>query len=322
MKIDLTDAAKRLTAFDNVLILTHLHPDGDTLGSAFALCRGLRALHKRAKVVCSDAIPEKYAYMWRDLAEYQEFSPDRIVAVDVASPQLLGTLHQYEGRIDLCVDHHPSNTLYAAETAVDPTAAATAEMIYQILLDMDVPLDEKIADCIFTGLSTDTGCFRYSNVTPHTMRIAADMMELGARAGEINRVMFETKTRTYIELEKLAMASLEFYYGGICALMSVTKEMFEKSGSNEMECEGLASIPRQVEGVQVGITIREKSDGTFKASVRTAESVNACTLCQMEEGGGHARAAGCTLQGPLSHAKEKIIQDVGILLEQNTKNLK
>lgn len=318
MKIEMADAARLLEEMEDIVIVTHSHPDGDTLGAGYALCRGLRQLGKRARVICPDPIPAKYQYLWQQLSPLPDFTPTHVVAVDVAAIQLLGALEgTYAGRFDLCIDHHPSNELYAKATWLQPKAAATAEMMYQLLVSLGVTFDRHLANCIYTGLSTDTGCFKYANTTPQTMRIAAEMMEYGADAAAINRVMFDTKSRSCMELEKLAIASLEFHLDGCCAMMYITQDMYAKSHSDNSECEGLASIPRQAEGVQVGITLRENPDGSFKASVRTDETVSACAICSLAGGGGHLRAAGCTLPGPLPVAKEAMLRYVRQVLEES-----
>ena len=166
MRIDEKAAARLLEGQDDFLILTHGHPDGDTLGCAFALCRGLQKCGKRARVECTDEIPAKFSYLWREV-EQEAFAPRFFVAVDVADPKLLGKRleERYAAHIDLCIDHHGSNTLYAAQTLLDASAGAACEVIYEVLRELGVEMDEQIADCIYTGLSTDTGCFRYSNAT-------------------------------------------------------------------------------------------------------------------------------------------------------------
>ncbi len=290
------ETAARLLSQDKILILTHRNPDGDTLGSAFALLRGLTVCGKTARVVCADEIPEKYAYMWAGLTE-TEFTPEFIVAVDIADEKLLGAsvASLYSGKIDLCIDHHMSNTHYAEELLL-AECAATCELVYAVLCAAGVELTAPIADCLYTGLSTDTGCFRYSNVTPETLEIAAQMLRAGADFDNINRVMFETKTRTYLKLEALVLDSLEMYFDGQCALVTITQDMFKESGSNESECDGIAALSRKIEGVRVGVTLRERTDGTFKVSLRTYAPLDASKICGRLGGGGHARAAGCELQ--------------------------
>lgn len=304
-----------LLSQNNILILTHRNPDGDTLGSAFALLRGLLAKGKTARVMCADEIPEKYAYMWTGV-ETADFAPEYIVAVDIADEKLLGALYEtYEGKVDLCIDHHLSNTRYAKALFLHE-CAATCEIIYEVLSAMETDITKEIADCLYTGLSTDTGCFRYSNVTPNTFRLAAKMLEAGAAYDEINRVMFETKTQSYIKLETLVLKTLEMMYGGKCAVVTITQEMFRKSGSNESECDGIASLPRKIEGVTVGVTLRERVDGTFKVSLRTYAPVDASKICGKMGGGGHARAAGFELtKGNFEAEKQKLLDIIREELE-------
>lgn len=309
-------AAASLKEQNNILIVTHRNPDGDTLGCAFALLRGLLSLGKTARVACSDAIPQKYAYMWTGISQ-ADFAPDYVVAVDIADEKLLGEplYSAFGDKVDLCIDHHLSNTRYAGALYLRE-CAATCELIYEVLVALGVVMTREIADCLYTGLSTDTGCFRYSNVTPDTLKLAAKMLEAGADAAEINRVMFETKTRTYLKLEELVLKTLEMFFDGRCAVVTITQEMFRISGSDESECDGIASLPRKIEGVVVGVTLREREGGTFKVSLRTYAPVDAAKVCGKMGGGGHARAAGCELQADnLEAEKQKLLEIIRAELE-------
>lgn len=313
MKIDHNRAAKLLANMDNIFIITHHYPDGDTLGSGFALCRGLRQMGKKANVICSHEMPGKYDYMWENLPALS-FTPENFVAVDTADTQLFGeALSKYADKVQLCIDHHGSNTLYAADTLLDVNAAATAEIIFSLLKIMDLPIDVLTANCLYTGIATDTGCFKYSNTTAKTHLIAAELINLGADKDMINRLMFETKTRARIEIERLALNNMEFYLDGKCALMYISREMIENSGVNEGDLEGLSPLPREIEGVAVGITIREKENSQYKISIRTGPELNAAELCSLFGGGGHPRASGCSLKGSLKSVKEALISAV----EQN-----
>ena len=303
-RIEAKQAAALLKAQDQILILTHMSPDGDTLGSAFALRRGLEQLGKTARVLCGDKIPSKYAYLSRDLAD-KDFTPAYVVAVDVADNALLGDEIKatYGAKVSLCIDHHRSNTGYAKNLYLEE-CAATCEMIYAILGELGVTLDAPMADCLYTGISTDTGCFRYPNVTPRTHKIAAELLELGADAAEINRVMFETRTKAYVKLQAMALQSIELYADGKCAFILLSQDMFKKSGCDESDCDGISSIPRKIEGTLVGVTVREKQDGSYKVSLRTHAPVDASEICKKMGGGGHARAAGCTLDGTKYEAEK------------------
>ena len=304
-------AAELLKKQNNILILAHGNPDGDTLGCAYSLCRALRAMGKKAAVECCDDIPRKFDYLKRELDE-QIFEPDYIVAVDVADTKLLGKKDEekYSDKIDLAIDHHASNRMFAENTLVDSSAASASEVILLVIRELGQKITPEIADGIYTGLSTDTGCFRYSNVTPRTLRMAAEMIEAGADNAAINTVMFETKTKSYAALERECLANMQMFFDDRCALIIVTQEMFRKTGSSESECDGIAALPRQVEGVLIGVTLREKKDGNFKVSMRTHAPANASEICAQMGGGGHIRAAGCQLDGPLENAKKILIENI------------
>lgn len=314
MKIDFKECAKLLLQQNNILILTHAHPDGDTLGSGFALCRALMQIGKKARVINDDEIPKKYNYLFDDI-EFEDFEPSYIVAVDVATENLLGSLQdKYAGKIELCVDHHLTNTEFAKKLLLRDYPAA-CEIIYMLINEMGVKIDKKIADCLYTGISTDTGCFRYASTTAQSYRIAAELIELGADNGKINRAMFETKTKTYVALEKLALNNMKMFCNDRVAVITVTQDMYAKTGSNEQETEALAPLTRQIEGVEIGITIREKANKTCKASIRTYESVNAAALAKNFGGGGHAQAAACRFDCSVDEALEQIVKKCGEYLK-------
>lgn len=310
MRIDVKKCAALLKEQDNILILTHAHPDGDTLGSGFGLCRALIKMGKKARVINGDEIPKKYNYLYNGMPCF-DFKEDYIVAVDVATENLLGSLAEaYSGKINLCIDHHGTNTEFAENLYLRETAAAS-ELVYEILSELGIDVDKDIANCLFTGISTDTGCFRYASVTASTFQIAARLLDCGADNGFINRVMFETKTKTYARLERLAIDSMKMYCDDKIAIMTVTQEMYKKSGSNEQETEALAPLTRQVEGVEIGVTIREKPDGSCKASFRTFEKINAAKIAKLFGGGGHPQASACRFDCSVDEAIGIIVEKCG-----------
>jgi phosphoesterase RecJ-like protein len=313
--ITLESAAKTLLSKDKILILTHRSPDGDTIGSGYALAMALRKLGKSVKVDCTDPFPEKYSY-FTDKLEKLEFDEEFVVSVDIADTKLLGEkLSDYADKIDLCIDHHGSNTKYAKEYYVEASAAAAAQVIAKLIRLMNVDFDKDIANAIYTGITTDTGCFRYTNVTAETHRIAADMIDCGAESGMINRLMFETKSRSRLEIERRVMDSIQFYLDGRCAIAYATIDMMKESGAVDNDMEGVSSLPRQIEGVMAGITLREKNNGKFKVSVRTTDELDASAICANFGGGGHKAAAGCMITGTLNEAIEQIIEVVRQALE-------
>lgn len=311
----LESVAKTLLSKDKILILTHRSPDGDTIGSGYALAMALRKLGKNVKVDCTDPFPEKYSY-FIDKLEKLEFDEEFVVSVDIADTKLLGEkLSDYADKIDLCIDHHGSNTKYAKEYYVEASAAAAAQVIAKLIRLMNVEFDKDIANAIYTGITTDTGCFRYTNVTAETHRIAADMIDCGAESGMINRLMFETKSRSRLEIERRVMDSIQFYLDGRCAIAYATIDMMKESGAVDNDMEGVSSLPRQIEGVMAGITLREKNNGKFKVSVRTTDELDASAICANFGGGGHKAAAGCMITGTLNEAIEQIIEVVRQALE-------
>lgn len=309
--ITLEQTCDFLKSRNDFVILCHASPDGDTIGSAAGLCLILRRLGKRAFILCGDPFPEKFTYIYKGLTQQdlqEAFIPQTVVASDVADPKLLGRLREEYPSVDLCIDHHVSNTRYAHRLLLDSSASAACEIIFQLGRRLADPADKQTADALFTGLSTDTGCFKFSNVTARTHRIAADLLELGADAAEINRLMFDTKSRQRVEIERMALDSMRFYHEGRCAMTAITKAMREQSRCAEDDLEGLTTLSRTIEGVVIGVTIREKDNGRYKVSVRTLAPVDASKLCGELGGGGHARAAGCELEGPLEQVRETLAE--------------
>ncbi|MCI8443341.1 MAG: bifunctional oligoribonuclease/PAP phosphatase NrnA [Provencibacterium sp.] len=305
MDLNIVQAAEQLLYADDILLLAHRSPDGDTIGSCFALYYALRGIKKRVRIECADPFPRRYGYFTEGVF-FSEFEPRFIVAVDVADRRLLGEKDACYPNIDLCIDHHLSNTGYAARRLLDPSQAATAQLCFSLLSEMRLPITPQIADCLFTGLTTDTGGFRFSNVTAQTHRIAAELMALGCDAAGINRQMFECKSRSRIQVERLAMESLEYAFDGRCALLCISQKMRESSGACEEDLEGVAGLPRQIEGVWVGITCREREEG-YRISLRADEHIDASAVCRLLDGGGHKQAAGCTLQGDFAAVRAKLL---------------
>ena len=238
-----------------------------------------------------------------------DFEPEYICALDVADAKLLGTQMEalYGHRVDLCIDHHGTNTGYAAATCVDATCAACAMVILRIIRLLEVELTPAMAQCIYTGIATDSGCFKYSNADALAHRMAAECIDLGIPYEMINRINFDMKSRARIELERMALDGMEFLHEGRVAIMTISNAMVEKSGADENDLEGLPPIPRQIEGVWVGITLRQKADGNYKISVRTGTHADASAVCALLGGGGHNRAAGCSVDGTLAEAKAAIL---------------
>ena len=317
-QLNVQQMAQRLCAADNILILCHKNPDGDTIGCGSALCHALKALCKTAAVLCSDAVPSRYSFtapvMFRG-----GFEPKTVVAVDVASVQLFGEnngVPQYTRHIDLCIDHHAGNSGYADFTLLDGSAAAAAELLYEVISEMGVEITPLIANCLYTGLATDTGCFRFSSTTANTHLVAAKLILAGAQLEELNTLLFDTKPRERMEAERIARNHLEYHLDDRCALMYLTRDEIEQSGVDPADLEELTSLPISIEGVKVGLLLRQQPGGSYRISVRTAKGVDACAIARRLGGGGHTRAAGCELLGNLDNAKNAILAEVQAELDR------
>lgn len=294
MEIDSKRVIELLTAADDVLILTHKNPDGDTLGCAVALWHVLTGMGKRAAVINGEPIPKRYDLLFEGL-EMPEFEPKFIVAVDVADNKLLGGKldAMYGDKVDLCIDHHATNVNYAKETFLNGDDCAAALTLYRVFVEMGAKITPEVASALYTGISTDTGCFRYSSVTSEAYRVAADLIDCGADNAAINVAMFETKPFAYYDMLSEVLSGMRTFCDGRVIVFKVTNEMFKNTGATPDDCDAIAAMSRQFEGALCGITMKEKPKGGFKFSLRTHEPLNAAELCAEFGGGGHMRAAGC-----------------------------
>lgn len=315
-ELTLRQTAGFLKKHDNYIILTHASPDGDTLGSAYALYYGLNELGKTACVICPDVIPEKYSY-FAGKTDHVSRENATVVAVDVADKRLLGALQEEWGDIvDLNIDHHVSNVRFAKNLYLDSDAAATAECMYELLSFMKININNVTAKALYTGIVTDTGCFKYSNVTAKTHIIAAQLHEFDINAPEINRIMFDTKSRKLLELERMVLDASEFHFDGKCILLPVSAEMQEKTGCCGTELEGIAVISRSVEGVVAGVTLKQIDSMEYKVSLRTYPPLDASAICKRLGGGGHKGAAGATVCGSFEEVKKAVLDSVKEAMEE------
>ena len=308
------EAAAWLLARDHFCILTHTRPDGDTFGSAAALCLGLRQLGKSAHVLENR---EGSEFLSRCLAGLTKPAPeegDTLVSVDVASPEMVLEGHrQYLNRIALRLDHHGSATSFTPEELVDPKAAACAEIIYDVLMEMGVEMTRELAVGLYIGVSTDTGCFRYANTTAHTYRVAAACAETGAELYPITQELFDTNSLSKLKLESWIVEHATFLCEGRGAVCGVPKSLEDTVTKDDLE--GISGFLRSIEGVRMSAVIRETPTGT-KASVRAVPGYDAASVCMRFGGGGHKGAAGANLELPLEQAVQVIAQALTEALEQ------
>ncbi len=304
-------AAKFLKDNDGFLILTHRRPDGDTCGSAAALCLTLRAMGKKAYICKNEDLTDRLLPFVADLFPPKSFKPCKIVAVDVADEGLLpDSAKKYAGKVDLCIDHHPTNKKYAALTWVDKDEAAVGVMIFALAKKLGVTPDVKIAEAVYLAVATDTGCFKYANTTVKAHRVAAECIRLGADFHGINTKFFVIKTRARMELEKEMFDKMIFSKDKrICATV-LSRAFIEKVGADNDDLDNLSSLTMQIDTLLCGILLTENTArGTFKVSVRSRTPVSASRICAAFGGGGHDRAAGATLEGDPSECVRMLMSE-------------
>ena len=305
--LSVKEAAARLSSFDNILILTHVRPDGDTVGCAGALCAGLRALGKTAYLLPNPGLTDTTAPYFTPYAAPEGFVPEKVVSTDIATENLLPeNAKVYAGSIDLAIDHHTSFEHFAKENIVRPEAAACGELMYDILRELGC-INAETAELLYLAVSTDTGCFAYGNTTAHTHAVTAALMESGIDVYPINKTFFGTKTRRRMALEADMLVNAEYFDRNRCVFLYVPMSLMERLGATETDAEDLSALGRQIEGVDCAVTFRELRKDVWKLSVRTDKRVNATRVCAMMGGGGHPAAAGCTVTSPLADVKNAVL---------------
>lgn len=309
MMMNRNDVAQWFLERDHFCILTHHKPDGDTVGSAAALCLGLRKLGKQAVILKNPELTPRYTWLHEGLTVDVPAVGDILVSVDVAAPNMLPRAFEpYLDRIALRIDHHGSATPFTPEELVDPEAAACGEIIYDILMEQWVDLDENIAKALYVATSTDTGCFRYSNTTDHSFLVAAACASAGAPVYELNQALFETNSLARLRLQGWMVENATFLAGGKLAVCAIPKAVEEELGIQEDDMDNIASFIRTIAGVCMAATLRENDRGGAKVSIRAVPGYDAGVVCARFGGGGHKGAAGANISLPLAEAAGAVEQ--------------
>lgn len=307
------ECAAWLQEHDNFCILTHARPDGDTIGSATALCVGLRQLGKTAHILNNDQASPFLRRCLLGLTVSAPAETDTLVSVDVASPYLLPDAHkQYLDRIALRIDHHATAMSFTPEEFVDASSAACGEIIYEILMEMGAEMTKEIAWRLYIAISTDTGCFRYSNTTAHTYRVAAACADTGADLYPITQELFDTTSISELKLQNWIVEHAQFLCGGKAAVCGIPASM-EQNVSRE-DLEGMSGFLRSIEGVCISATLRE-IEGGCKVSVRAVPGLDAGAVCTRFGGGGHKGAGGANLALPMDTAIKVVVAALMSALE-------
>ncbi len=307
MKMTKIETARFLEQRDDFAIVTHRRPDGDTLGCAALLCLGLRQLGKKAHILRNPEITEKYLSLHQGLTKEAPEDTDTLIAVDVASDNMLGNRFAHlQEKIALRIDHHSAATSFTPYELVDGDAAACGEIVYDVLKAMGARLDKAMAEALYTAVSTDTGCFRYANTTANTLRVAADCLEAGADTFAMNQVYFETNTLGRLRLQGWLVENALFLADGRIVICPLPREQELALGLTEDDLENISGFPRSIAGVKIAATLRQEPDGKIKMSVRAVPGFDAAGICQKFGGGGHKGAAGASMDMTMEAAVEAV----------------
>lgn len=297
--------ARLLLKQDRILLVTHNNPDGDTAASASALCSALRRQGKTAFLYPNPQLGARLRAYAEQFFAPADFTPAYTVTVDVATEKMFA--RGFEGKVDLAIDHHPTNSHYAKADCIDDRRAACGEIVLQIIKAMGGVTKEE-ADMLYVALSTDCGCFQYANTDAHAFRSAAELLELGADNADINQVFFRQVSPARLKLEGMIYSGMRFYHDGKIAVNFITQQMLRETGVTEEELDDVAGLVGRARGHRVGITIRENPDGTSKISARCGPDFDVSALCAVFGGGGHKMAAGCNIHEKPERACELLLQ--------------
>ena len=327
--LTLTETAARIHGDQPTLILFHRHPDGDAIGAGFGLKLILEAMGCTARCICEDEIPERLRFLTEGMQDsilkenlLADFTPTQIISVDTASPAQAGVLYpDYEGRFDLMIDHHAKGEMYA-DGYIDGSASSAGELVYRLSRELVrmgrlTAIPEGVDRLLYAAVSSDTGCVRYSNASPETHRAAAALLEAGFDAADLNHRLFGVKSYKLLQAEKVGFDRLKLCADGRLGIVAMPFEVMEQYGFTDEHLGTLVDVARGLQGVQVAVAIRQpKAEGVYRVSMRSSCDVDVAAVCAEFGGGGHIKAAGCTVncEGGIEAVVEMIAEAVTAVL--------
>ena len=307
--------AKKLKKAGNIAIFSHLNPDGDALGSAFAMKYVLESIGKCATIYLEKTMPEKFTFLGNDYEiadENTEILADLALVLDCGEYSRLGKCEAACRSVSdvLCVDHHKTGGDFGEFYYNEPEAAATAQVAYRLasLLTKNIPT--KAYEAIYTGMSTDTGHFKFSNVSPETFFIAGEILKKGIDHRKITTIIYDTQKREKMIFLGEAAQRVKLYHGGRVALLECYGDFLEKFGLTYDDVEELPNIPLNLEGVEVAVLVKDKDDTSRRVSFRTKDVIDVSEIAEKFGGGGHKSAAACVISGNIEDEIAKILDAV------------
>lgn len=297
--------AEYLKKYDNYLIVSHKNPDGDTMGSCAALCSALRRAGKNAYLYPNPQVIKKLLPYVEKFYAPDDFVPSIGVAVDVATDKMFA--QGFDGKVQLCIDHHSTNSRYAKKLLLKPEKASCGEIVLELVKALCGDVAKEEADLLYIAVSTDTGCFMYANTCAATLRAAAKLYDYGADSAVLNQIFFRKKSSARLKLEGMIFSGMNFYREGKISVVKITRDMLLNAGATADDLDDIAGLAGMAEKSIVNVTIRELYDGSSKISLRSSKEVNSSDICAVFGGGGHNMAAGCTINCPPDKAETMIL---------------
>lgn len=300
----------------SVAVLPHVSADGDCLGSGLALGLALRKRGKHVVIYIEEEIPYVYSFLpGKELVRvYDGQNPghDTAVALDTGDIERLGKRAEIfkNARVTVNIDHHATNYSFAEYNFVRPERSAVGEIIYDMLVKMGTEMDTGISTCLYVAITTDTGGFRYSNTTPQTHRIAAELIKNGVNVAEISQKVFDTVSLEKLRLMSLAINTIELFSNGRIAFLAVTEEMMRNAGAKEEDCDGIVNLGRNIRGVELAVLLRQLENGEVKVNLRSNCHVDVAAVANKFSGVGHKKAAGCTIKGEIGHIRAMVLGEL------------
>ena len=302
-----SECAAWLGEHDNYIIISHRRPDGDTLCSGAALCSALRRAGKRAWCFDDPETTDTYRPFVAPYLAPEGLSPSTLVTVDVASEGLFPA--GISTPVPLAIDHHPSNSRFAENLCLAAERSSCGELVMEIIKALCGSMTAGEANLLYAAVSTDTGCFQYSNTNAATLRAAAELVECGAENSALNTLLFRTMSRARMALEGRMLTGMRYFKDGRISVNIVTQAMLDECGADENDCDDLAGIAGKAKGSLISLTIREVAEGS-KVSARSKPGINVSDVCAVYGGGGHAMAAGVTLNCGVEEALELMLRAI------------
>ncbi|MDR2088757.1 MAG: bifunctional oligoribonuclease/PAP phosphatase NrnA [Clostridiales Family XIII bacterium] len=298
----LEEIAAGLLRSNTVLLFPHISMDGDAMGSSAALCAALRKAGKTAHVVVEEALPDMVAFLDKGYCTENpglSARPDACVCVDCGEYRRFPKRKELfcSGALTVCIDHHKTTVPFLDLNRIDGNAAATAEIVYDLIPLLGVEIDAEIGTALYAGIVTDTGKFQYSNTSQKTHLIAAKLHAIGVPAAEISIMLYQNERMEKRRLESRILGDAELFAGGRAVISCITRKILEETGGRLDETDGVTEALRDIRGVELACLLKEKADRTIKVSLRSKRDFDVAAFSEENGGGGHARAAGFTAKG-------------------------